>query len=211
MEQIIRGMYQCFEEKSATLIEINPLGVTESGEIKVCDAKVRIDDNAVGLQKELFSQEDLSQKDQLENLASKFDLNYVKLHGEIGCMVNGAGLAMATMDLINFKGGKPANFLDIGGGSNVESVKQAVKIINSDYEVKSILINIFGGIVRCDVVVDGIIQAVKEFGVTKPIVMRIKGNKAQEAKEMIESSGLKLYWQDDVDKAAERAIELSKN
>ena len=117
----------------------------------------------------------------MENLASKFDLNYVKLSGEIGCLVNGAGLAMATMDLINFKGGKPANFLDIGGGSNIESVKEAIKIINSDEEVKSILVNIFGGIVRCDVVVDGIIKAVKEFGIKKPIVMRIKGNKAKEA------------------------------
>lgn len=209
MDQILKGIYRCFEEKNATLIEINPLGVTEAGEIKVCDAKIRIDDNATGLQKDLFDQEDLSQKDLLEIQANKFDLNYVKLKGEIGCLVNGAGLAMATMDLINFKGGKPANFLDIGGGSNVESVKEAIKIINSDEEVKAILVNIFGGIVWCDNVVNGIVQAVKEFGIKKPIVMRIKGNKVEEAKEIIKTSGLDLHWQDDVELAAEEAIRLA--
>lgn len=172
-------------EKCATLVEINPLGIVDDGRVMICDSKLKIDDNAHIKMPDIFKKEDMSQREPLEILAQQHDLNYVKLDGNIGCMVNGAGLAMATMDLINFKGGKPANFLDIGGGSNIESVKQAIKIIDQDQDVKTILINIFGGIVRCDIVAEGIISACQDMDIKKPIVMRIKGNKADEAKKLV--------------------------
>lgn len=181
MKNILKGLYDCFVDKDCTLVEINPLGITEDKEVRIFDCKVKVDDNANIRQHELFKKEDLSQKDEKEVMASRYNLNYVKLDGNIGCLVNGAGLAMATMDLINYSNGKPANFLDIGGGSNAEAVKQAISIINDDKDVKAILINIFGGIVRCDIVVEGIINAVKDLHIDKPIVMRIKGNKAKEA------------------------------
>ncbi len=206
MRDILDGLYQCFHEKDATLVEINPLGIIEDGRILICDSKLNIDDNAQPRLQELFKKEDLSQKDKKEVLAEKYDLNYVKLDGNIGCLVNGAGLAMATMDLINFKGGKPANFLDIGGGSDAEGVKNAISIIDDDQDVKSIMINIFGGIVRCDIVVEGIILAVKELGVKKPIIMRIKGNNSILAKKMVEDSGLNLYWCETVEEATEKAL-----
>ena len=207
-KKLISDLYRCFIEKEATLVEINPLGILKDGEVLICDAKVRVDDNAKPRQKELFQLEDESQLDPKEVQAASFDLNYVKLTGNVGCLVNGAGLAMATMDLINFKGGKPANFLDIGGTATADRVKHAIEIINDDKEVKSILINIFGGIVRCDIVAEGVIKAVKELGNVKPIVMRIKGNNSDTAKKMVETSGLKLFWFDDVDIACEKAISL---
>lgn len=206
MEGVVKGLYNCFMEKDATLVEINPLGITKDNRVLICDSKLNIDDNASIRLKDLFKKEDLSQKDPKEVLAEKFDLNYVKLDGNVGCLVNGAGLAMATMDLINFRGGKPANFLDIGGGSNAENVKNAISIINDDSDVKCIMINIFGGIVRCDIVVEGIIMAVKELNIEKPIVMRIKGNKADVAKQMVEDSGLNLYWYNTVEEATDKAI-----
>lgn len=153
--------------------------------------------------------EDLSQKNPIEVKAEQFDLNYVKLDGNVGCLVNGAGLAMATMDLINYNGGKPANFLDVGGTATSEWVKEAISIINADKDVKTILINIFGGIVKCDVVVEGVIKAVKELNISKPIVMWIKGTNSDIAAKMVKDSGLKLYWFDSVDEAACKAISLS--
>lgn len=209
MKKIIRGIYKCFNDSDATLVEINPLGITKDDRVLICDSKVNIDDNAKPRQKQIFDLEDLTQKAPIEVKAEHFDLNYVKLTGNVGCLVNGAGLAMATMDLINFKGGKPANFLDVGGTATADRVKEAISIINDDPEVKTILINIFGGIVRCDVVVEGIIKAVKDLKIEKPIVMRIKGTNADIAKQMVESSGLKLYWFNSVDEAAEKAIALS--
>lgn len=209
IKEIIKGMFKLLIERDATLVEINPLGVLTDGRIAVCDAKVNIDDNARPRQQALFEMEDLTQKDPKEVEAEHNDLNYVKLNGSIGCLVNGAGLAMATMDLINFKGGLPANFLDVGGTATADRVKQAIKIINEDQDVKSILINIFGGIVRCDVVATGIINAVQDLKVTKPIVMRIKGNNSEIAENLIKKSGLKLYWCEDPSAAAEKAISLA--
>ena len=209
MENVVRGLYKCFVEKDVTLVEVNPLGLTTDGRMLICDSKLNVDDNAGPRQHDLFKQEDLSQKDFKEVLAEKFDLNYVKLEGNIGCLVNGAGLAMATMDLINFKGGKPANFLDVGGGTSTEKVKEAISIINDDEEVTSILINIFGGIVRCDVIAEGVIRAVNELKIKKPIVMRIKGTNADIAEELIANSGLDLHWCQTVDEAADLALKLS--
>jgi succinyl-CoA synthetase beta subunit len=209
MKNIIRGIYKCFTESDATLVEINPLGVLKDGRVLICDSKVNIDDNSKLRQTKIFEMEDLSQKEPIEVKAEHFDLNYVKLSGNVGCLVNGAGLAMATMDLINYKGGKPANFLDIGGTATADRVKEAISIINDDAEVKTILINIFGGIVRCDVVVEGIIKAVKELNIEKPIVMRIKGTNSDIAKTMVESSGLKLFWFNSADDAAQKAISLA--
>jgi succinyl-CoA synthetase beta subunit len=209
IKEIIKGMFKLLIERDATLIEINPMGILADGRITVCDAKVNIDDNSKPRQPALFEMEDLTQKDPKEVEAEHNDLNYVKLNGSVGCLVNGAGLAMATMDLINFKGGEPANFLDVGGTATADRVKQAIKIINEDQDVKSILINIFGGIVRCDVVATGIINAVKDLSVKKPIVMRIKGNNSSIAEDLIKKSGLKLYWFDDPTAAAEKAISLA--
>lgn len=209
MRGIIKGMFQMLIEKDATLVEVNPMGILSDHRIAICDAKVNVDDNAKPRQTVLFEMEDKSQKDQKEVEAETHDLNYVKLNGSVGCLVNGAGLAMATMDLINFKGGQPANFLDVGGTATSDRVKQAIKIINEDNDVKSILINIFGGIVRCDVVATGIIEAVREMHIEKPIVMRIKGNNSAIAAELIAKSGLKLYWFDDPVEAAQKAIQLA--
>ena len=210
IKSIVKGLYKCLLQCDATLLEINPLGVLGDGKIVVCDSKFNVDDNSKPRQPKLFEMEDLTQKDPKEVQAEEQDLNYVKLDGSVGCLVNGAGLAMATMDLINFRGGKPANFLDIGGNATAARVKHAISIINDDKDVHSIFINIFGGIVRCDIVAEGIIQAVKELGVEKPIIMRIKGNNADIAKEMIESSGMKLYWNQEPEEAAAKAISFAK-
>lgn len=210
MDLTLRGLYNCFTEKDATMVEINPLGVTAEGKMLICDSKVNIDDNAVIRQADIFAQEDFSQKDKKEVLAEQHELNYVKLDGNVGCLVNGAGLAMATMDLINFKGGKPANFLDVGGGASIERVKQAISIINEDEDVKSIMVNIFGGIVRCDIIAEGAIRAARELSIKKPIVMRIKGTNADVAKKLIKESGLDLYWCDTVDQAAEKALSYAR-
>ena len=209
LNDIVRGLFNCFKEKDATLVEINPLGINQEGKVLVCDCKVNIDDNSKPRQVKLFEQEDLTQKNQIEVNAENYDLNYVKLDGKVGCMVNGAGLAMATMDLINFNGGTPANFLDVGGTATTDRVKQAISIINDDQDVKSILINIFGGIVKCDIVVDGVIKAVKELNINKPIIMRIKGTNSEQAEKMVKDSGLKIFWYNSVDEAAKKAISLS--
>ena len=207
---VLMSLYQCFTETDSTLVEINPLIITQDNEMLICDSKVNIDDNAFFRQKQLFDSEDASQKDKREIEAEDYDLNYVKLDGSVGCLVNGAGLAMATMDLINFRNGSPANFLDVGGGTSPEKVLQAVRIINEDEDVKSILVNIFGGIVRCDVIAEGVIQAVKQLGIQKPICLCVKGTNALEAERMVNESGLKLYWFDHVLNAADKAIEFSK-
>ena len=210
MDLTLRGLYNCFTEKDATMVEINPLGITAEGKMLICDSKVNIDDNSVIRQQDLFKKEDFSQKDKKEVLAEKYELNYVKLDGNVGCLVNGAGLAMATMDLINFRGGKPANFLDVGGGASIERVKQAISIINEDTDVKAILINIFGGIVRCDIIAEGAIRAVKELEIKKPIVMRVKGTNADLAQKLIKESGLDLHWCNSVDEAADLALSYAK-
>lgn len=209
MKSIVKSLFKLMMERDATMVEINPMGVLSDGRIAVCDVKVNLDDNAKPRQKKLFEMEDLSQKDQKEVQAESNDLNYVKLKGTVGCLVNGAGLAMATMDLINFRGGKPANFLDVGGTATSDRVKKAIEIISSDPEVKSIFINIFGGIVRCDVVAQGVIEAVREMNLQLPIVMRVKGNNSALADELVKKSGLKLYWCSDPEKAAEKAISFA--
>jgi succinyl-CoA synthetase beta subunit len=183
-------LYKAYEETDASMLEINPLIITNDDKIVALDAKMNFDDNALYRHQEISSYRDLDEEDPLEIEASKFNLNYIKLDGNVGCMVNGAGLAMATMDIIKLAGGEPANFLDVGGGANKETVANGFKIILSDPNVKAILINIFGGIVRCDRVAQGVIDAVKEVSVTVPVVVRLEGTNAVEAKELLENSGL---------------------
>lgn len=183
-------LYKAYEETDASMLEINPLIITNDDKILALDAKMNFDDNALYRQPEIMSYRDLDEEDALEIEASKYNLNYIKLEGNVGCMVNGAGLAMATMDIIKLAGGEPANFLDVGGGANKETVANGFKIILTDPKVKAILINIFGGIVRCDRVAQGVIDAVKEISVTVPVVVRLEGTNAIEAKDLLENSGL---------------------
>ncbi|MFA5804745.1 MAG: ADP-forming succinate--CoA ligase subunit beta [Melioribacteraceae bacterium] len=183
-------LYKAYEETDASMLEINPLIITNDDKIVALDAKMNFDDNALYRHPEIVAYRDLDEEDPLEIEASKFNLNYIKLDGNVGCMVNGAGLAMATMDIIKLAGGEPANFLDVGGGANKETVANGFKIILLDPNVKAILINIFGGIVRCDRVAQGVIDAVKEISVTVPVVVRLEGTNAIEAKELLENSGL---------------------
>ncbi len=186
----IMKLYRAYEETDASLLEINPLIITNDDKIVALDAKMNFDDNALYRHSEIVAYRDLDEEEPLEIEASKFNLNYIKLEGNVGCMVNGAGLAMATMDIIKLAGGEPANFLDVGGGANKETVANGFKIILSDPNVKAILINIFGGIVRCDRVAQGVIDAVKEISVAVPVVVRLEGTNAIEAKELLENSGL---------------------
>ena len=207
---IFKNLTKLFIEKDLALVEINPLVIDENQNLKCLDGKISVDSNALFRQEEMKSLRDTSQEELRELKASEWDLNYVSLDGEIGCMVNGAGLAMATMDIIKISGGFPANFLDVGGGVNQKSVAEAFKIILSDDNVKVILINIFGGIVKCDVVAEGIISAVKEVGVNIPIVVRLKGNNADIAQSMLTDSELNIVFDSDLSNAAEKAVELSK-
>ena len=186
----ILKLYKAYEETDASMLEINPLIITNDDKIVALDAKMNFDDNALYRHQDIAAYRDLDEEDPLEIEASKFNLNYIKLDGNVGCMVNGAGLAMATMDIIKLAGGEPANFLDVGGGANKVKVANGFKIILSDPNVKAILINIFGGIVRCDRVAQGVIDAVKEVSVTVPVVVRLEGTNAIEAKELLENSGL---------------------
>jgi len=202
-------LYDVFITKDATMVEINPFAEDVSGKFYCLDAKIRFDDNAEFRQKAIFDQRDLTQEDPLEVEAFKYDLNYIALDGDIGCMVNGAGLAMATMDIIQLHGGSPANFLDVGGGATAGQVKEAFKIITSDPKVNAILVNIFGGIMRCDVIAEGIIAAAKELSLATPIVVRLQGTNVDEAKVMIGSSGLKILPVDNLDEAARLAVKLS--
>ncbi len=190
----------------ASLAEINPLVVTEDGDLMALDAKMNFDDNAAFRHKDMQALRDLDEEDAAEIEASNYNLSYVKLDGDIGCMVNGAGLAMATMDIIKLHGGDPANFLDVGGGVNVESVSAAFKIILSDPNVKCVLVNIFGGIVRCDWIADGVLTAVKDVGIEVPLVVRLQGTKAPEARAMIAESGLPVITAEYMKEAAEKAI-----
>jgi succinyl-CoA synthetase beta subunit len=203
---IMHGLYKLFTEQDLALLEINPLVVTNEGRLLALDAKINIDDNALYRHKTLLVLRDKSQEDAREASAQEHDLNYVSLDGDIGCMVNGAGLAMATMDLIKLQGGQPANFLDVGGGTTAERVAEALKLIISDSNVKAILVNIFGGIVRCDLIAEGIIQAVKEVGISIPVVVRLEGTNAQTGRTLLAESGLKIIASTDLTDAAIKAV-----
>lgn len=192
LTKIIIALGKLFVENDLSLLEINPLVVTKSGHLLCLDAKINIDDNALYRQTALRNMRDTTQENEREILARKWELNYIPLDGDIGCMVNGAGLAMATMDLIKLHGGSPANFLDVGGGTNAERVREAFKIILSDAHVKGVLVNIFGGIVRCDLIAEGIMSAVSEVGIKVPVVVRLEGNRADIASDMLQKSGLNI-------------------
>jgi succinyl-CoA synthetase beta subunit len=207
--KLTAALYDAFVISDASMIEINPLVVTAAGDLLALDAKMNFDDNALYRHAELKDLRDLSEEDPLEIEASKFSLNYIHLDGNIGCMVNGAGLAMATMDIIKLAGGEPANFLDVGGGANAEQIRNAFKILMSDKKVKAVLINIFGGILRCDVLAEGVIAAVKELGVPVPIVIRMEGTNVEEGKRLLHESGMKLTTADSMDEAATKVVELA--
>lgn len=207
--KIFLGLAKLFEEKDVSLIEINPLVITTSGDLHCLDAKVVIDGSAVYRHKDLQEMEDPTQEDERERKAAEWDLNYVSLDGNIGCMVNGAGLAMGTMDLVKLKGGAPANFLDVGGGATKERVTEAFKIILSDDKVKVILVNIFGGIVRCDLIADGVMGAVEEVGVSIPVVVRLEGNNAELGAKKLADSGLNIIAANSFDEAAEQAVKAA--
>jgi len=206
---ILMNLYQLFVERDLSLIEINPLVVTKSGVLICLDGKINIDDNALYRQPELREMHDASQEDQRETTAQRWNLNYIALDGDIGCMVNGAGLAMATMDLIKLNGGRPANFLDVGGGATEERVREAFKIIISDQNVKGIFVNIFGGIVRCDLIADGIISAVAEVGVQVPVVVRLEGNRADLGAKKLADSGLNIVALQGFADAAKKIVALT--
>jgi succinyl-CoA synthetase beta subunit len=207
--KMMLSLFDAFVGVDASLLEINPLIVTKAGELLALDAKMNFDDNALFRHTELGDLRDLSEEDPLEVEASKYSLNYIRLDGNIGCMVNGAGLAMATMDIIKLAGGSPANFLDVGGGANAEQIRNAFKILMSDQNVKAVLINIFGGILRCDVLAAGVISAVKELGVPVPIVIRMKGTNVEEGKRMLAESGLNFATADTMSEAATTVVSLA--
>ncbi len=204
--KIVSALYQLFVDKDCSLVEVNPLIVTGKGDVMALDAKINIEDNALFRQKDLAELRDISQEDAKEAEAHEHELNYVSLDGDIACMVNGAGLAMGTMDLIKLLGGEPANFLDVGGGATPERVTAAFKIILSNPSVKSILINIFGGIVRCDVIAEGVIAAVKEVGVSIPVVVRLEGTNVEKGRALLADSGFDIVAADDLTDAAKKAI-----
>ena len=206
---LIKRMYKLFLECDASLIEVNPLIVTKGGDIVALDAKINIEGNALYRQPKIVELRDISQEDDKEREAAAHDLNYVSLDGDIACMVNGAGLAMATMDLIKLHGGDPANFLDVGGGATKERVSEAFKLILSNENVKGILVNIFGGIVRCDLIAEGIIAAVKEVGVSVPVVVRLEGTNVEKGRELLKGSGLAIIAAKDLTDAAQKAVEAA--
>ena len=208
-QQIAMALYQLYLERDASLLEVNPLIVTKAGKLVALDAKINIDPNALFRQKDLAALRDVTQEDEMEVRASEHDLNYVSLDGDIACMVNGAGLAMATMDLIKLHGGSPANFLDVGGGATAERVTEAFQLILSNANVRAILVNIFGGIVRCDLIAEGIIIAAKNLGVKVPVVVRLQGTNAEKAREMLAGSGLALVPAADLTDAAKKVVALA--
>jgi succinyl-CoA synthetase beta subunit len=208
--KVLDAIYKAFIETDASMIEINPLIVTKGGDLLALDAKVTFDDNALYRHADLKDLRDVTEEDPLEVEASKYSLNYIRLDGNIGCMVNGAGLAMATMDIIKLSGGEPANFLDVGGGANAEQIKAAFRILTADSNVKAVLINIFGGILRCDVLAQGVIAAVTELGVKVPIVIRMEGTNVEEGKRMLKESGLNFSTADSMGEAAEKVVSLAK-
>ncbi len=204
--KLLKNLYKLFKENDLALLEINPLIVTTEGKLVALDCKMSIDDNALYRQKSLAEQRDWSQEDVKEATAHAAGLNYIALNGNIGCMVNGAGLAMATMDLIKLHGGMPANFLDVGGGASAETVTKAFKIILADSNVRAILVNIFGGIMRCDIIAEGIITAVKDIGLTIPVVVRLEGTNVDLGKEMLRMSGLNIISAENLTDAAKQAV-----
>jgi succinyl-CoA synthetase beta subunit len=210
-QKILMALYRIYLERDAALLEVNPLIVTKSGDLVALDAKINIDANAMFRQKKLGEYRDPSQEDPIEREASEHDLNYVSLDGDIACMVNGAGLAMATMDLIKLHGGNPANFLDVGGGATAERVTEAFKLILSNKKVRAILVNIFGGIVRCDLIAEGVMIAVKQVGVGVPVVVRLEGTNADQAREMLAHSALAITPATDLTDAAKKAVALAAN
>ena len=207
---LVTGLYDAFCANDASLIEINPLVVNSDEELVALDAKMGFDDNALFRQKEILALRDLSEEDPAEVKASEYDLNYIKLDGNIGCMVNGAGLAMATMDIIQLEGGVPANFLDVGGSATADRVTEAFKIILSDKNVEGILVNIFGGIMRCDVIATGVVQAARALGLTKPLVVRLEGTNVEAGKEILTSSGLAIIPADNLAEAASKIVAAVK-
>jgi succinyl-CoA synthetase beta subunit len=206
---LIGRLYRLYLECDASLVEVNPLIVTKGGDVVALDAKINIEENALFRQQKLVELRDPSQEDEMERKAAQHDLNYVSLDGDIACMVNGAGLAMATMDLIKLHGGEPANFLDVGGGATSERVSAAFKLILSNEKVRAILVNIFGGIVRCDLIAEGIIAAVKEVGVSVPVVVRLEGTNVDKGREMLAASGLHIIAADNLTDAARKAVDAS--
>jgi len=207
--KVMSALYEAFVATDASLLEINPLVVTGDGNLLALDAKMNFDDSALSRHPDIRDLRDLGEEDPLEIEASKFSLNYIHLDGNIGCMVNGAGLAMATMDIIKLAGGEPANFLDVGGGANAEQIRNAFKILMSDKNVKAVLINIFGGILRCDVLAQGVIAAVKELGVPVPIVIRMEGTNVDEGKRLLKESGMNFATADSMGEAADKVVQLA--
>jgi len=209
LTRIMAALYKLFMDKDISLIEVNPLIIDKAGNLSALDAKLNADDNALFRHPDLVAMRDESQEDPTELAASKHDLNYVTLDGNIACMVNGAGLAMATMDVVKLAGGEPANFLDVGGGTNAERVKEAFKLILSDDKVKAILVNIFGGIVRCDLIAEGIINAVADIDVKVPVVVRLEGTNVDEGKKLLADSGFAIIPADDLNDGARKAVEAA--
>jgi len=206
--ELIRNLYRLFLERDASLLELNPLVLTGDGHFAL-DAKISIDDNALYRQQDVVGMRDLDEEDPRETEAAKSGLNYIALDGNIGCMVNGAGLAMATMDIIQLKGKKPANFLDVGGGVTVEAVREAFKLLFTDDHVKAVLVNIFGGIVRCDIIANGLLEAIKTHPMRVPVVMRLVGTNEEEGRKLIHDAGLDVRWADDLDQAATLAAQAA--
>ncbi len=210
LTKIMLGLYKLFNEKDLALVELNPLAILDNGDLAVLDGKINSDDNATFRHADLAAMRDIRQEDETEVLASQHDLNYVTMDGNIGCMVNGAGLAMATMDVIKLSGGEPANFLDVGGGATKERVTEAFKLILSSDKVKAIFVNIFGGIVRCDMIAEGIIAAVKDVGVEVPVVVRLEGTNVEAGKALLKSSGLAIESADDINDGARKVVAAAK-
>jgi succinyl-CoA synthetase beta subunit len=207
----MQSLYKCFEATDCSLLEVNPLLLLKDGSLLALDAKINFDDNAGYRHPDLKELRDFDEEDPLEVEASKYNLNYIKLEGgNVGCMVNGAGLAMATMDIIKLAGGSPANFLDVGGGASAEQIREAFRILLGDKDVKAVLINIFGGILRCDVLAEGVIAAVKELAVEDPVVVRMKGNNEEKGKQMLKASGLNFETADDMNEAAAKVVAAAK-
>lgn len=209
LQKLMHGMLQLFLDTDASQIEINPLVETEDGSLLALDAKINFDDNALALHKDIIALQDVAQEDEKENKAKQFDLSYITLDGNIGCMVNGAGLAMATMDLVKLKGGMPANFLDVGGGTTIEKVTEAFKLIVSDSNVQAVLVNIFGGIVHCDVIAQGILGALKQVKTDLPIIVRLEGTHAEEGRVLLKGAAPNIIAADNLDHAAEQAVSLA--
>jgi succinyl-CoA synthetase beta subunit len=206
----MQGLYRAFEETDASLAEINPLIITKDGQIMALDAKMNFDSNAFFRQKEIVALRDLDEEDPREVEASQYDLSYISLDGNIACMVNGAGLAMATMDIIKHYGGEPANFLDVGGGADQEKVAEAFRILLADSRVRGVLINIFGGIMRCDVLAQGVVDAARELKITVPLVVRMQGTNVEQGRQILEGSGLTIISADTMAEAAEKIVKAVK-